>query len=140
MKKCILSFLVLVIILSFCGCEETKNMFGTRFGVAYFNKSENTPQITYTYYSEKQDKEIEMKLEDATFCDKLGEIIDGKLSGNKFCNCTGDYQVTIDNIWRFYLHPDRIVVYADLEDYTGFTVDCSEEEMKVLYEIIESKN
>ncbi len=138
MKKYILIFLILVITLSFYGCNTAKNMIGTRFGVVYFNESENISEITCSYDSGTQEKEI--KIDDATFVDKLRDAISGKRVGSDFCDCMGDYQVTIDDKYLFYLHPDRIVVYTDLEERSGFTVECSEEEMKELYYIIESVN
>ena len=140
MKKYFVLFLMMIITLSFYGCNTAENMIGTKNGVAYFNKTGNVSEIICTYYSETQDEEIEVKLENAPFCDKIGEIIDGKPAGDDFCKCAGDYQVTIDNKYLFYLHEDKIVVFTDMKDYTGFTVECSAEETKELYEIIEPKN
>lgn len=138
MKKYILIFLMVVITLSFCGCNITRDMTGTKNGVAYFNKPENTPKITYT--NEIQTQEKETKIEDASFCDKLITAIDGKPASNDICNCVGDYQVVIDNKYTFRLHTDRIVIFSNTKEFTSFTVECSEKEMKELYDIIEAAN
>ena len=132
-KKYILIFLVLFITRSFCGCTAGDDIIGTKFGTAYFNKPQNTPKFVCSVAFE--DKEIEIK--DVSFCDKLIAIINGKPAGREFCKCAGDYQVTIDNKYLFHLHPTKIVVYTDLEEYTKFTVECSEEETQILYQIIE---
>ncbi len=135
---CIFIFSTLVIALSFCGCNTAKNMIGTKHGVAYFNKPRNTPEIIYTNIMETQGEEA--KIEDASFLDKLIAAIDGKPASNDFCNCLGDYQITIDNKYTFRLHTDKIVIITNAKEFTGFTVECSEAEMTELYAIIESIN
>ncbi len=138
MKKYFSIFLMVVVALSFCGCNITRDMIGTKNGVAYFNKPENTPKITYTNVNQTQRKET--KIDDPSFCDKLIAAIDGKPAGDDFCNCMGDYQVIIDNKYTFWLHTNKIVVISNTEEFTSFTVECSEKETKELYDILEAAN
>ena len=135
MKKYLLLILAFVITLSFCGCNTPENMIGTRFGVVYFNESESISEIICSYHSEPSVKEI--KIEDEAFVDSLRDAIDGKIAGDDFCDCEGDYQIKIDNKYYFNLHTDSIVVYTYSDKRISFTVDCSEAEMKELYDIIE---
>ena len=133
MKKSIPIFLLMIILFSFCSCNKSQNMIGTKSGMAYFKKYEDISEITCSYK-----KGTQIKL-DETFVDKLRDIINGKQAGSEFCNCKGDYQVMIDNKYLFYLHSDKIVVYTNLEDHSGFTVTCSAQETQILYDIIESR-
>ena len=48
--------------------------------------------------------------------------------------------VVIDNKYTFRLHTDRIVIFSNTKEFTSFTVECSEKEMKELYDIIEAAN
>ena len=151
MKKYSLFLLVLVAVLSFCGCKATENtnssvdpvsiedLIVTENGVAYLRDLEKTLEITCGYFDDDDDKYIEFIIKDPAFYNKLKEIIDGKEAGDEFCKCAGDYQVTIGDTYLLYLHMERIVVYTDIKRYKGFTVECSQEEMQELYDIIESK-
>lgn len=151
MKKYSLFLLVLVAVLSFCGCKATENtnssvdpvsiegLIVTENGVTYLRDPEKTLEITCGYFDDDDDKHIEFEIKDPAFYDKLKEIIDGKEACDYSCKCAGDYQVSIaDNYW-LYLHPDRITVNFKLNGYQAFTVECSQEEMQELYDIIESE-
>ena len=137
MKKCMLILLALVITLSFCGCDTASNMIGTKFGVVCFNEPTITPIIKVICHKELQEKEV--RIQDASFLDKMIAAIDGKTAGDDFCNCLGDYEVMI-NQYTFRLHTDKIVIFCNTEEFAAFTVECSEEEMKELYAIIEKAN
>ena len=137
MRKATWIFLIMIIVLSLCGCDTNQNMIGTRFGVVYFNEPKNISKIVCTYDTETQEKE--MKIEDVAFIDELCNLIRWKRAGSYFCDCMGDYQITIDDTYLLYLHPDKIVIYTDIEERTGFTVECSQEETRGLYDIIESE-
>ena len=135
MKKCVLFILAIVITLSVCGCSSANQMIGTRFGRAYFNPTQQTPEILCTYRNGMETKEI--KIEDASFLDQLIAAIDGKRAGDDICDCLGDFRVVIDNQYTFLLHTDRIVIYCNTNEFDSFTVNCSEEEMQELYDLIE---
>ena len=135
MRKIGVILLVLSITFSFCGCNTSDRMIYVDNNKVRLSEPDHTPVITVRTLL----NEINFTLEDDSFCDKLSTIINSKTADDKFCYCRGDYQIIIDGIYLLYLHPDKIVVYTDLETYTGFTVDCSEAETKILYDIIEAE-
>ena len=136
MKKRIGILWIMIIAVSLCGCNTQRDRIGKVFGIAYMGDVQETPRITCAYVDEIEVQEY--TVEDAAFYEALKDVIDGKRARNYFCDCMGDYQITIDDRYRLYLHPGSITVYTDLEDYTGFTIECSTEETKILYDILES--
>ena len=155
MKKYSLFLLILVVALSFCGCNATKNadsagdttsaeavvgteeLIITENGVTYLKDSAETLEITCSYYDDVERKEF--KIKDSAFYNKLKKVINGKEVCEYSCKCAGDYQVYLNDNYYLYLHPDRITVNIKLNEYNVFTVECSEKEMKELYDYIESK-
>ena len=183
MKKYSLFLLVLVAVLSFCGCNATENddssegtvstedvvsteelivtenddstsgttstedvisteeLIVTENGVTYLKDPAKTLEITCGYFDNVEDdvERKEFKIKDSAFYNKLKKVINGKEVCDYFCLCTGDYQVGLNDNYSLYLHPDRITVNINLNGYSCFTVECSQEEMKELYDYIESK-
>ena len=183
MKKYSLFLLVLVVVLSFCGCNATENddstegtvstedavsteellatenddstegtvsteddisteeLIVTENGVTYLKDPTKTLEITCGYFDNNEDdvERKEFKIKDSAFYNKLKKAINGKEVCEYSCKCAGDYQVTLNDNYSLYLHPDRITVNIDLNGHREFTVECSQEEMKELYDFIESK-
>ena len=155
MKKYSLFLLILVVALSFCGCNATKNadsagdttsaeavvgteeLIITENGVTYLKDSAETLEITCSYYDDVERKEF--KIKDSAFYNKLKKVINGKEVCEYSCKCAGDYQIGLNDNYSLHIHPDRITVNIKLNEYNVFTVECSEEEMKELYDYIESK-
>ena len=155
MKKYSLFLLILVVALSFCGCNATKNadsagdttsaeavvgteeLIITENGVTYLKDSAETLEITCSYYDDVERKEF--KIKDSAFYNKLKKVINGKEVCEYSCKCAGDYQIGLNDNYSLHIHPDRITVNIKLNEYNVFTVECSEKEMKELYDYIESK-
>lgn len=138
MKKYVSFFLVLVITLSFCGCNNAKNnnteiKLGTKDGIAYFEINGKAPEIIISSIEVGTE---DIRITDDDFCDKLINAVDKKNAGDDFCYCLGDYQLTIDNKYTIRLHEDKFVIISNTKEFDDFTVKCSKEETKELYDII----
>lgn len=133
MKKYFLIFLVLLIILSFAGCNTAEFEVGAEEDVAYFHSGRNTPEIFL-----KDDKNT--RVEDDAFLDKLAAAIDGKEAIYSTCNCRPTYHVSIGQ-YTFGLHTHSVDVLSSQgndSDAFLFSVVCSEEEMLELFAILEA--
>ena len=79
MKKYVSFFLVLVITLSFCGCNNAKNnteiKLGTKGGIAYFERNGKAPEIII---SSTEVETEDIRITDDDFCDKLINAVDKK--------------------------------------------------------------
>lgn len=86
-------------------------------------------------------RESETKIEDTAFFGKLIAAIDGKSAVNDLCNCEAIYNVRIDK-YTFGLHIHGITISSpvgrNLKGINVFTVECKEEEMNELFDILES--
>jgi len=134
MKRLISFFLVLLIPLSFAGCNSAAIEVGTKDGVAYFRHSQSTPEIILAGKSET-------KIENEALLGKLIAAIDGKSAVNDFCNCETIYNIRIDK-YHFGLHTHGISVTwpmgNNIKGVNIFTVECTEEEISELFAILES--
>lgn len=132
MKKTIILLLVALTLLSFVGCGSNKLDIGIKEGVAYFECSQSMPQIILG-------GESETVIEDEAFLDALISAIDGKAAVEDICNCKALYNIRIDK-YNIGLHTHGIsVTYPMGHNIKGlniFSVDCTDEEMNALFEIL----
>lgn len=135
MKK-ILSLILALITLMFClvGCDSAKIEVGTKNGVAYFNDSTIVPKMIL-----KGENEIE--IEDKSFFDKLITAIEGKTTVDPVCDCQPIYNVGIDK-YTFGLHTHGITISSpmgkNIKGTNIFAVECTEEEINELLDILDS--
>ena len=135
MKKIIAICVIAVLTcLSFAGCDSARIEVGTENGTAFFHYSQSRPDMFLK-------GEIETEIDDASFFGKLRAAIDGKSAVDDVCNCEVVYNVRIDK-YTFGLHTHGIKVSSPMgngiKGVNVFTVECSEEEMNELFDIIES--
>ena len=132
MKKTIVLLLVALILLSVVGCGSDKLDIGVKDGVAFFDCPQSMPQIVLS-------GEYETIIEDEAFLDALISAIDGKATVENIGNCETLYNIRIDK-YNIGLHTHGIsVTYPMGHNIKGlniFLVDCTEEEMKALFEIL----
>ena len=132
MRKTILLLLVALTLLSFVGCGSDKLDIGIKEGIAYFECSQAMPQIILG-------GESETVIEDEAFLDALISAIDGKVAVEDMCNCEALYNIRIDK-YNIGLHTHGIsVTYPighNIKGLNFFTVDCTDEEMNSLFEIL----
>ena len=132
MRKTILLLLVALTLLSFVGCGSDKLDIGIKEGIAYFECSQSMPQIILG-------GESETLIEDEAFLDALISAIDGKAAVEDMCNCEALYNIHIDK-YNIGLHTHGIrVTYPighNIKGLNVFTVDCTDEEMNALFEIL----
>ena len=83
--------------------------------------------------------ESETVIEDEAFLDALISAIDGKAAVEDMCDCKALYNIRIDK-YNIGLHTHCIsVTYPMGHNIKGlniFTVDCTDEEMNALFEIL----
>lgn len=133
MKKYFLVFLVLLIVLSFAGCNTAEFAVGAKEDVAYFRGVRNAPEIILKDYKNT-------RIEEKPFLDKLAAAVDGKEVIYSTCNCRPTYHVSIGQ-YTFGLHTHSIDVLSSEgndSDAFLFSVMCSEEEMQELFDILEA--
>ena len=134
MKKFIAFFCCCLLLFSFIGCNTAKIKVGVNFGVVYFHYSNVTPEIIL-----KGEREI--TFEDKTFFEKLASTVEGKRAIYSACNCSAIYNVCIDE-YTFGLHTHSITISYPMSHLIKttilFSVDCTEEEMNELFDILES--
>ena len=135
MKKIIaLALAVVTLLCCLVGCDTAKIEVGVENGTAYFHYSQTTPDIILK-------GESETKIEGTSFFGKLRTAIDGKPAVEDVCNCEAIYNVRIEK-YTFGLHTHGIMVSSpmgnNIKGINVFTVECSEEEMNELFDIIES--
>lgn len=132
MKKTIVLLLVALILLSVVGCGSDELDIGVKDGVAFFDCPQSMPQIVLS-------GEYETILEDEAFLDALISAIDGKAAVENIGNCEALYNIRIDK-YNIGLHTHGIsVTYPMGHNIKGlniFLVDCTEEEMNVLFEAL----
>lgn len=132
MKKYFLVFLVLLIVLSFAGCKHTEFAVGIEDDAVYFHEAWRMPEILF---AESGDLSIEEK----PFVEKLAAVIDGKTPIYDVCNCLPIYHVSIGS-YTFALHRHSVEIYIVTEQGEKdrmCSVDCTEEEMRGLFDILE---
>lgn len=134
MKKIIaICIIVALTCLSLVGCDSANIKVGVEDGTAYFHYSQTTPDIILK-------GENETRIEDPSFFGKLRAAIDKKTAVDDICNCDAIYNVRIDS-YTFGLHTHGIMVSSpmgnNLKGVNVFTVECSEEEMNELFDILE---
>ena len=131
MKKIVLLLLTLTL-LSFIGCDSDKLDIGVKDGVAFFDCPQSKPQIVLG-------GESETVIEDEVFFDALISAIDGKAAVEDMCNCEALYNIRIDK-YNIGLHTHGIsITYPighNIKGLNVFTVDCTDEEMNALFEIL----
>ena len=132
MRKTVFLLLVALTLLSFVGCGSDKLDIGIKEGIAYFECSQSMPQIILG-------GESETVIEDEAFLDALISAIDGKAAVEDMCNCEALYNIRIDK-YNIGLHTHGIsVTYPighNIKGLNVFTVDCTDEEMNALFEIL----
>ncbi len=120
--------------LSLGGCGSASIKVGIENGTAYFHYSQTTPDIILK-------GESETKIDDDSFFGKLRTAIDGKPAVDDVCNCDAIYNVRIDK-YTFGLHTHGIMVSSPMgygiKGVNVFTVECSEEEMNEMFDILET--
>ena len=136
MKKIVAIFLTLLLMLSFMGCDTAKIEVGAENGVAYFHVSTIVPKMIL-----KGDTEIE--IEDKTFFGKLTAAIIDKPTVDPVCYCQPIYNVGIDK-YTFGLHSHGITISSpmgkNIKGTNIFAVECTEEEINELFDILDSVN
>ena len=134
MKKIIAIILMLLLMLSFVGCDSAKIEVGAENGVAYFNRGTLTPTILLK-------GETDTKVEDKYFFGKLVKAIEEKPTVDPVCECQPIYNVGIDK-YTFGLHSHGITIsYPMGKNIKGtniFAVECTEEEIGELLIILAS--
>ena len=132
MRKTIFLLLVALALFSVVGCGSDKLDIGIKEGIAYFECSRSMPQIILG-------GESETVIEDEAFLDALISAIDGKAAVEDMCNCEALYNIRIDK-YNIGLHTHGIsVTYPighNIKGLNVFTVDCTDEEMNALFEIL----
>lgn len=134
MKKTFAIFLTLLLMLSFVGCDTAKIEVGAENGVAYFNRGTLTPTIILK-------GENDIKVEDEYFFGKLVKAIEGKHTVDPICDCQPIYNVGI-NKYTFGLHSHGITISSpmgkNIKGTNIFAVECTEEEISGLLDILDS--
>ena len=132
MKKIVAIFLMLLLMLSFVGCDSAKIEVGAENGVAYFHVSTIVPKMILK-------GETEIEIEDKTFFGKLTAAIVDKPTVDPVCECQPIYNVGIDK-YTFGLHSHGITIsYPMGKNIKGtniFAVECTEEEISELLIIL----
>ncbi len=132
MKKIVAIFLMLLLMLSFAGCDSAKIEVGAKNGVAYFNVSTIVPKMILK-------GETETEVEDKTFFGKLTAAIEGKATVDPVCDCQPIYNVGIDK-YTFGLHIHGITISSpmgrNIKGINIFAVECTEEEISELLVIL----
>ena len=135
MKKLIaLALVVAALLCCLVGCDSAKIDVGSENGVAYFHVSTIVPKMIL-----KGEPEIE--IEDKTFFGKLTAAIEDKPTVDPVCECQPIYNVGIDK-YTFGLHSHGITIsYPMGKNIKGtniFAVECTEEEISELLDILDS--
>ena len=134
MKKIVSIFLMFLLMLSFVGCDTAKIEVGAENGVAYFNCGTLTPTILLK-------GETDTKVEDEYFLGKLVKAIEGKATVDPVCECQPIYNVGIDK-YTFGLHTHGITISSpmgkNIKGKNIFAVECTEEEINELLDILDS--
>jgi len=134
MKKYIIVLIVSLIMISMAGCSSDRVDIGVEDGKAYFHDWGITPEITL---HGENDSVI---LNDSLFY-KLMELINGKPAIEDLCNCEAIYNVSIDK-YSFGLHTHGIVISKPMGRHIKgekvFSIECTEEEMNELFDILKS--
>jgi len=133
MKKILVIFTSLLILLSFAGCDTADIEVGTKDGVAYFYVGSVTPKMLLL-------DEPQTEIESDEFFAKLVSSIEFKQTVDAVCNCQPVYTVKIKK-YTFELHSHGITVTYpmgnNIKGVNVFSVSCTNEEMTALFEIIE---
>ena len=136
MKKIVAIFLMFFLMLSFVGCDTAKIEVGAENGVAYFHVSTIVPKMVLK-------GETEIEIEDKTFFGKLTAAIIDKPTVDPVCDCQPIYNVGIDK-YTFGLHTHGITISSpmgkNLKGINIFAVECTEEEINELFDILDSVN
>ena len=134
MKKYVVIFLTLLITLSMIGCASDRIEVGVEDGKAYFQDWGKTPDIIL-----KGENEIVIR-DDSLFY-KVMALISGKPAVEDMCNCEAVYTMYIKE-YTFGLHTHGIVISKpmgrSIKGVKVFSVDCTEEEMNELFDILKS--
>ena len=134
MKKLIIIFTSLLILLSFAGCDTADIEVGTKDGVAYFYVGTITPEMVLL-------GETQTEIESDEFFEKLIKAIEFKETIDAVCNCIPIYTVKIKK-YTFELHSHGITVtYPMGNNIKGvyvFSVICTNEEMTAMFEILQN--
>ena len=132
MKRIIAVFLMLLLMLSFVGCDSAKIEVGAENGVAYFHVSTIVPKMILK-------GETEIEIEDKTFFGKLTAAIEDKPTVDPVCECQPIYNVGIDK-YTFGLHSHGITISSpmrkNIKGTNIFAVECTEEEIRELLIIL----
>ena len=87
--------------------------------------------------------ESEIEIEDKTFFGKLIAVIEGKATVDPVCDCQPIYNVGIDK-YTFSLHTHGITISSpigkNLKGINIFAVECTEEEINEMFDILDSVN
>ncbi len=127
---------VLVLALSLTGCVAAEVVVAEKDGVAYFQHSGKTPEITIAGRETA-------KIEKEYFFEMLTKTIDGKPITHEVCSCEeAEYRVYVDE-YVFLLHTHGIAIYEKYgPDINGLidvgVVVCSRDEMKTLFSMLEA--
>ena len=136
MKRIVAIFLILLLMLSFVGCDTAKIEVGSKNGVVYFHYSNRTPKITVNKGNEK------LPVEDPAFFEKLVNCIDGKPE-QETPTYYPEYIYTVEiGKYDFALHEKHIFIYSPLgRNIKGveiIIVECTEEEISELVELLDA--
>ena len=134
MKKIVAISIMLLLMLSFVGCDTAKIEVGAENGVAYFHYSTIVPKMVL-----KGESEIE--IENKSFFGKLTAAIQDKPTVDPVCECQPIYNVGIGK-YTFGLHSHGITISSpmgkNVKGINIFAVECTEEEINELFDILDS--
>lgn len=134
MKKYMIVFMVLLVMLSLVGCSGDRVEIGVEDEKAYFHDWGKTPEMIL--YGEN-----EIVIRDDALFYKLMALINGKPAIDDVCNCEAIYNLRIDK-YSLGLHTHGIVITSPMghnkKGVIIFSVACSEQEMNELFDVLES--
>ncbi len=134
MKKYIIVLIVSLIMFSMAGCSSDRVDIGVEDGKAYFHDWGKTPEMIL--YGEN-----EIVIRDDALFYKLMALISGKPAVEDLCNCEAVYIMYIKE-YTFGLHTHGIVISKpmgrNIKGEKVFSIECTEEEMNELFDILKS--
>ena len=136
MKKVVVLFLIILLMLSFVSCDNAEIEVGSKDGVVYFDYTNMTPNITVNKDDEK------LLVEDPAFFEKLVNYIDGKPEQQTPIYYS-DYIYLVEiGKYDFALHEEHIFIYSPLgHNVKGvkiIVVECTKKEIAELVELLDA--
>lgn len=134
MKKYSIVLIVLLIMIFMTGCSSDRVDIGVEDGKAYFHDWGITPEIILHGENET------VILNDSLFYKLMG-LVNGKPIVEDLCNCEAKYNISIHE-YALGLHTHGIEISVPVGRYKKetkvFSVECTEQEMNELFDVLES--